>query len=341
MKNQKRLAGILFMAGFSVLLLTACGKPDEAPEMVLQKFKAGIAEVKSGQLTLSADMTGVDNKDNVEAKAQLAVAFDWRGEKDRKISIDTSLNGKMTAGETVTDGALDLSLRSVGDNFYIYLKKLESSDPTFKSAEPIIKGYSGKWLKLASDFVPKNIREVQTKDAAALEKENQIRKLFAETALFTVAKEYGKETVNGKKVYHYGIRLDKEGVKDYLRKTALIEGTQITDTQLDDAAKAVDSLQGLEVWIGVKDYYLYKATGHLNAQNEEENGVKAGAQLTLEGAGYNEDQTIETPENAEEFNPLALLMGAAQIAPAPATPSAATPAPLETPAVPAPSTTTP
>lgn len=219
----------------------------------------------------------------------------------------------LKTAEQSLDGDLDFNIRVIGDKYYIILNKLESGSDSMKTIQAVLKEYIGKWLHIADESIPENIRQIQKKDEATLAKEEQLKQLFIATGLITVTKEYGVETVNGQNVYHYGVQLNKDGVQEYIRKAAVIDGRELTDTEVQDASKITDYVTGAELWIGTKDYNLYKATASLSGPvtNEEAN---MNITVTAEGSDYNNTIKVEAPSDAQEFNPIELLMAYSTVA---------------------------
>jgi hypothetical protein len=266
--------------GASVLVLTACnGGGGESPEKVMEKFQAAVEEIYAADAKVTVSMKGTDDQGDVDFKLVADFQFDRPDKGDRKADIDLEVTGALKAGEQTLDGDLDLKLRTIGDEFYFKLGKLESSDPSVENFMPLIEPFKGKWMHLSKDFIPESLRELQEKDPAALEKEEQFKKLFAESNLFEIDKEFGVETVNGKKTYHYSVRLNKEGLKEYVRKSAAL-----------------------------KDYYLYKAIVELSGA-ETVSAVDSTISLSYEAKSYNKKLNISVPADAEEFNPLAMMLG--------------------------------
>ena len=211
-----------------------------------------------------------------------------------------------TEGQTF-EGDVDFSIRSLADQYYLRLDELKVTGETLKQFEPMIEKYLDKWLLVDSNFIPEDIRQLQQKDEETLAKEEQLKQLFIKSKLFYVDREYGIETVNGEKVYHYGIKFDSDGVKEYLRKAAVIDGRALTETEVEEAAKIASYITNAELWIGVDDYFLYKGVADLTGGVVEED-VDMEINISMEGKDYNKDIDIMAPEDAENFNPLELLM---------------------------------
>jgi hypothetical protein len=305
--NKSFIFKVFALFCLSAVLLASCGQPKESPDQVIQKFKQQVVDIKSADLSGQIAMNGTNAQDTIDFTADANFKFDRRDEEARKADIKVALSGMMKTADQSLDGDIDVSLKSVDDNYYIKLDKLESTSEAMKQIEPVIKDYIGKWQHVANDFIPENVRKLQQKDEATLLREKQLKELFVSTNLFTVTKEYGIENVVGHKTYHYGIKFNEEGVKEYIRGAAIIDGRELTDAEVQDASKIASYVENAELWIGVKDYYLYKAVASLTSGTAEPDS-DMGLNITMEGADYNKSIEIEAPGDAAEFNPLDLLM---------------------------------
>ncbi|MBU0727694.1 hypothetical protein KKA95_03340 [Patescibacteria group bacterium] len=306
MKAKKLLSFKLFITlGASLMLLASCG-PSKSPEEVIQDLKQNLVEMQSGNFAVDLTMSGVDEGDSIDFDATIDIAFNRMDKTNRLADIKVAFNGVMTAADQVLDGDVDFNIRSIGDDYYLQLDKFESNDESILAAQPFLNSYMGKWLHIAKDFIPENIRELQQQDEAVLAKEAQLKDLFISTNLFDVTTDYGIENINGKEAYHYGITFNEDGVQEYIRKSAIIDGRELTDAEIQEASKIAASVTNAELWIGVKDFSLHKAVISLDGglDNSDMNiDVEFGA------SNYNEDIQIETPVDAQEFNPLELIMG--------------------------------
>ena len=185
--------------------------------------------------------------------------------------------------------------------------------------QPLIDMYKGKWLRIAEDFIPEDIRNLQDEDEATKLKQEQLKDLFLKTALFDVVKEYGIEKYNGQNVYHYGIRPNIEGFKDYMTKAAIIDGRELTAQEVEEAVKVLDYIKNAELYIDSDDYYVLKSVLTFSgaALSEENPNADLGIEIVIEGSDYNKAVSVKAPEGAEDFNPLNLMMGLGALAPAP------------------------
>ena len=117
-----------------------------------------------------------------------------------------------------------------------------------------------------------------------------------------------KYTENKLEVYT-GKRTSASTVSDYdiSRAFLSIKTSALTDAEVEEASKIVAYVNSAELWIGVKDYYLYKATVGM-AGEAGEGKPNMNVTISMQGSDYNNAIKIESPQDAKEFNPLELLM---------------------------------
>jgi hypothetical protein len=290
--------------------LNACGDKLESPETVMKKAKEAITDVESGRIQVSADAEGQNGEDDLLFEGGMTLAFDAQDEGNKKIALHVMLSGNMRAGEKALSGEFDLDFVTVTREYYLKLNKLSSSDESLASVQSLIDMYQGKWLKIADDFIPEDIRELQEEDEATKLKKEALQELFRETTLFDVVKEYGLEKYNGEKVYHYGIRPSMEGFKDYMVKAAVIDGRELTAQEVEEAVQVLSYIKNAELYIDADDYYVLKSV--LVFAGEALSGETEGnldVEIVIEGSDYNKAVPVEVPQDAEDFNPLMLMMG--------------------------------
>lgn len=311
MKNQPFFVSrylVLLLA--TVFLLTACGEKLESPEKVMAKAKEAITDVESGSLKMTADVDGKNGVDDMTFEGGMEMTFDSRDKENYKLDLHVALSGDLQAGEKKLNGDLDVDFVTVDKKYYLKLNNLESSDDSLTAMKPFIDLYKSKWLHIEDDFIPQDIRELQSEDEAAKLKKKQLENLFKETTLFDVVKEYGIEKLNGEKVYHYGVKPNMEGFKDYMVKAAVIDGRELTAQEVQEAVQVLSYIKSAELYIDADDYYVLKSVLLFTGQAiSVETDANLEVEIVIEGSDYNKSVTVKAPEGAEDFNPLVLFMG--------------------------------
>ncbi|MBI5411963.1 hypothetical protein HZA43_02165 [Candidatus Peregrinibacteria bacterium] len=305
MKNKKRfLLSLGLVLGLSALL-SACGVPKETPEQVIPKFKTALSQVVSAALSGDARITGSDPSDAIDATLTFKSKFDYADGQKNKGSADVGLKGMITRKGKKITGDTTFSFTSIGDDFYMNLTKLETDYEEIQKIKPLLTNYMNKWLHMAPDLLPENVKKLQEQPPA---NRDASRKLLAASNLFTVSKEYGIETVNGHESYRYGISLDRNGLREYNRQSSIIDGKELSAAELDDAVEIVDAATDVQVWIGIGDYFPYKLTALIDG-NKLSSSTDLKFELALSASDFNKSPDIAAPAKSEEFNPVALLMG--------------------------------
>ena len=309
MKNKRIIAKLIAVFGISLFILNACSSSQdtESADAVIKKFKQTVKDINAADMSLNALVAGRDNEDNINFSLNADIKADNIG-IDRKADVDLKLKGSLMAGGKTMDGNLNIRIQTIGDKFYFYLADFSSSDPGTETIQKALNPYMKKWQHVSQDFIPDSIKKLQHKDEETLKKENQLKDLFISTRIFEVTKEYGVEKINANKVYHFAVKLDKNGVREYMKKAAIINGQDMTEAEVEDAVIFVDSIDNIELWIGAKDYYLYKGVANIVNKNGGEN-ANSEISLTYIAKSYNTDLKITAPSSYEEFNPIALIMG--------------------------------
>lgn len=301
-------AGYLFLTGFSLVMLTACGWRMEAPEEVINKAKEALVNISSGHIEATATANGDNGTDGLNFDGNIELTFDKSDETKQKADFHMALSGDLKTAEKNLDGELDLNFVTLEKEYYAKLNKLSSSDASLVQYQPVIDLYKGKWLRIAEDFIPQDIRDIQGQDEAAKLKQQKMKDLFVETTLFDITKEYGVEKLNGRSVYHFGLAVNKDGFKDYMAKAAVIDGRELTTQEIEEAIKILDYIKVAELYVDIKDYYILKSVFRFSGEALSQ-ASNLEIEITVEGSDFNKAVTVKAPEGAEDFNPLNLMMG--------------------------------
>jgi len=302
----------------AAVLLTSCGGAN-TPEKVMTEFKQAVSDIKSGDMTADIEMKGDENGETVNFDADLDIKFDRRDKLKTKTAIGVTLKGDANVKDSSFSGELELDTRFIDNGFYVNLKNIKSNDDKLKQMEPLINLYKNKWLKIAKEMLPQNLQNLQGKSEEDLEKEEKITKLFVSTKMFNVVKDHGVEDLNGKKVHHYDVELNEEGLKKYAREAGIISGKELTEQEIEESAEIGNYLKKAELWIGTKDSFPYKAVIVFEEKNKDDDKMDMEMTLKMEGNSFNVDVVVEAPKDAEDFNPFQLMMGGGMPTGAPST----------------------
>jgi len=292
----------------TTVLLTSCGGT-KSPDEVMANFKQAVSDIKSGDLNAKLAIKGDEDGDKIDVNTDLAIKFDRENELKTKLALNVNLDGEVIIQEKPMSGKLSLDTRFIDDIFYLNLKTLETNDESLKEMEPFINMYKGKWLKLAKGMLPVDLEKLETKTEEEVAVENKLKELFVSTKIFDIVKDYGTESVNGNKSYHYQVKLNREGIKKYTKEAGVITGNELTEQEIEESAEIVDYVKNAEIWIGIKDFNPYKALITFEQAKTDDDKMDMEIKLEMDATSFNKNVKIEVPEGAEEFNPLQLIMG--------------------------------
>jgi len=300
---------LLVASGISVFFLSACSTVSlKSSEDVITEFKSAINNVRTVDMSVDVEMTSENADDNIGFKVKADGKLDRKDKNNHKIDFDIKLDGSMDAGERSISGEANFKIIALGGEYYLNLLKFNSTDEATKKAEKILAPYMKKWQLLPSDLMPDDIKKFQNKDEEELKKEEKVRKLFIDIKLFEVIKEYGAEKLDGRKVYHYGIKLNKEGVREYVNKASTIMGRELTIDEIEEYVSYTDRISNMELYISKEDYLLYKAVIDVMSKGKTDEIVN-NTHLVYTARSYNKDIKIEKPTDYVIFNPIGLMMG--------------------------------
>jgi hypothetical protein len=285
-KNQSNLFRFTFLSLVAVLTLSACGQSLEAPEVVMGNAKQALVEIESGKAKVTVSMEGDSEAEDLSLNGKIDFAFDASDEANKKLELSLDASGNMQADEQTLDGELSFGFITLDKEYYVMLNKFNTSDESLDAMKPFLDMYTNKWLRIAEDFIPEDIRGLQTQD-----------------------EEFGVETLNGRDVYHYGLTVNPNGFRDYVTKAAIIDGRELTTQEVDEAVQVLNYIKEVELYIDTKDYYVLKSVFKFSGEAISEEGANLTIEIVVEGSDFNKAVKIEAPEGAEDFNPLNLLMG--------------------------------
>lgn len=322
MKRFESLQKLSAISLLSLVLLAGCNSGStESPDDVIEKAKEALLEIDSAEIEVDASVLGSSSSDDLDFTGTMELAFDNTDEENKMMDLHLDVSALMKAGERSLTGDIDLAVVVMGNEYFVKLNELDSSDPSWSSVLPFVNLYKGKWLQIAEDFIPENIRELQSEDDAAELKREQMEALFLEKELVRVKKDYGVETLNGEKVYHYGLEVNQKGFEEYMAEVAVIDGLALTPAELEEAIAVLEYIKDIELFVSTDDYHVQKAVFVLTGEAIEDES-NLDVEITVLGKNYNKPVNVEAPEGAEPFNPLNLLLGAGGAALPPVDPGA-------------------
>lgn len=300
-KNSQRSFSLFLSLVIALSFLSACSK--KTPEDILVKTKQALVDLNSGKVKVTFDINTEDEKTLLAIQGDIEATFDQTMPQS-KVDFVLNLQGAVT-----TDGqkaGLTLSLQGLrnGVDYYFKMNQLNTTAESLQFLQTIFNSYQEKWLRLDESFIPPQITSLggSTLDELNLK---QRQDLFVQTELFTIKEDKGIQTLNGLEVYDLVLNLEKDAFKNYVRQIVALEGQIIPESELEAMTAALNQVKNIEIFVDPETYYIYKANINLYNTTSEE-GLDFKIDLTFEGTDFNQAVKVTPPQNAEDFNPLAL-----------------------------------
>ena len=159
----------------------------------------------------------------------------------------------------------------------------------------------------------KAFQEMTKKEKEAMEDKERSASLTKNLLNFySIDRELPDEKMGGKKVYHYLVRLDKNELLNFIAKnleskkemfskegksSVSQEELKLFQEELKSFFEKLGEIKG-EVWIGKKDYLIYKIKFEKEGNYE---GNKNSFKFNLENSNYNQTVKIEAPKEYKDI----------------------------------------
>lgn len=328
-KGKKRIiigiaAGLVFLIiGIGVVFATGIWDPvwnplRPSPNKIIDQAMENMSKLENVRTKFIINFdTSNSSGEKVEGKMVFDILENTSDPKNpkSKTSIDVSIVQKgleiLFGGEIrVVDKVLYFNITTIPIVFRIQLAA------TGIDLDPFI----GKWLR----FDPKEAGisfESMTDEEENQKLANEISGLVKKYSIFKVKSKLPNEKINNNQAYHYLLTLDKENTKKFVLEFSSIVRDQLGSlvsestsdeemiSQLDDFFNQTGEIE-FEVWIGIKDKYVYKieidkrnyALG--TAPNTQAGEMAIGFEIIF--SEFNKAQEIIAPK--ESSNLVELLM---------------------------------
>src|SRR3989344_1861401 len=231
---------------------------------------------------------------------------------DVKISAKNDSNNKKTTlsfALAVNQSGMSASVSGesiiIGRDGYV---KLNNIPPIFSS---LIGQVQGQWFKYGQES---DINEIDNGDT------ERLQRLFMDSKWYIVEKELSDARIDNVKTYHYLITLNQPELKkafaEFVKQSqdvpaqpgafGKVDYEEIASSILDEFFEKAGDIKA-EIWIGKKDYYLYK----IKAEKEidlksltKKSGDAVAFSISIDFSDFNREINIEAPKNFKDFKEL-------------------------------------
>ena len=298
-----------------------------SPDKVVEKMIDKMGDIKTFHSNFKAKIETIGNQTS-QTQITLDSDSDFTDSKNPKTSsnFDFQANGEKEKGNLALSG----EFRSEKNVSYFKLNKISISPSLeFYLMMLGIKKDSliGKWLKIDKNELEKlNGKTEQPKPSSkdVVEMNKEIGDLIKREKVYTI-KKMSDETINGKNAYHYVLILNKEKIKkmipDFLDIVKKYSKNNLDRLNMIDAKEVEQSIDkffekvnglSIDIWIGKKDYLLYKAKidKEINASAIKEGATgKIIITLDLLLSNFDKPIKIEMPKNSLDLKDIQSLLG--------------------------------
>jgi len=212
----------------------------------------------------------------------------------------------------------------LGGVYYIKLDSFDLGGTMGSTPNPftaIISFFTNQWFEidptaLAQTFLKgqaDQIAKIQAQAQWSPGKIQQLRTMAEQDQIINIAQALPNEVVGGQDAYHYKLSVNKTNLDNFITAAYPIIYANSTSSlqaqlqlQIASATAALDNItyNDLEVWIGTKDFLVYKASADIavapavNATNQ----TSYQFQLSESMGDYNQSSTIVAPTGAKDVN---------------------------------------
>ncbi|KKQ76313.1 MAG: hypothetical protein US98_C0041G0002 [Parcubacteria group bacterium GW2011_GWC1_38_6] len=289
----------ILLIGSTTVLATKLWDPVWSPFRIEpERVMATMVEKMKTIKTISSNINiFIENQEKNSLSADIKVDSDGREGTNKQsltftVSIEQKNNSVSISGESLI----------IGEDGYIRINDIPLMLSSFLG--PI----QGQWFKYSQDA------DVNDSNKKSFE---QLQKIFGDSQWYIVEKALSDEAVNGVKTYHYLTSLNQQAIEnsfaDFLKEyqgeisnnspLEQVDFQEISSSIMDDILKQAGDIKA-EVWIGKKDFYLYKIRTekvlNLGSLNFPGRNI-ADLDIEINFSRFNEEFTIESPNNFKDL----------------------------------------
>ena len=307
--NKKRTGGDLkgvIAVAFLLLLVGGMVLATKAWDPLWNPFR-----MKSDQV-MSAMTDKMKTVKTISSDMAVSLQNQKQDSLDVKISAKNDSNNKKTTlsfALAVNQSGMSASVSGdsivIGRDGYV---KLNNIPPIFSS---LIGQVQGQWFKYGQES------DVNEMNDGNIER---LQELFMDSKWYIVEKELSDERIDKVKTYHYIVALNQIELKktfaEFIKQSqgapvqpgafGKVDYEKIASSILDEFFEKAEDIKA-EIWIGKKDYYLYKIKAEKEIDLKSLTKKSSDAfdfSVDIEFSGFNREINIEAPKNFKDFKEL-------------------------------------
>ncbi len=294
------------------------------PEEVLKKMALEMSKIKSAESKTNLSISLIDEEGKINFNLVSKGKTDYSQKtpnSEGDFSLSVKILPKIGMGPKFFLGG---ETKQIGEKVFFKLTTLPEI-PELETIGVDLSQIKNQWIMIDQtstlNIFKKGGLGLTPKMKEEMEKQKRIQKKIEEffkkeklvgEKLFVVKKEFPDEKINGIDVYHYLVSLDNEKaiklIVKILKKMEEImsreygAGFAFEEKEIKNNLRNFFSKIGeinAEIWIGKKDYLLYKIKSQktINTQIFGGENVKISIELLIENSNFNKPVKILAPQN--------------------------------------------
>ncbi|MDI6603260.1 MAG: hypothetical protein QME57_04100 [Patescibacteria group bacterium] len=338
-KISKILLAVIFIVGVLIIGSGVFGYFyyfQETPEKIIKKMHVRLAEIKTleyqGEMkakitmpNLLPNLLGSDNfMQPTQPKTDKQVS-DFSINFNGKFDVSDLNNPKGTlafnirtdALKELTQGELTFGLEVQIIDQVIYLRLNNIPNLGFLNLFFDLSFLTNQWIKMDLQVIKeqfgleefeKQIKETEKQQELTPEQIKKLRQIVAQTKVFKITEKLPSEKIEGINTHHYRFMIDKEMLKKLIANLMMVgQKETLTEKELpeiiskfDKSLKAIEFIGG-EIWIGKKDFLLYKISLTIDLKETTESETAGELITTLLFKNHNKPVQIDIPSPTKEI----------------------------------------
>lgn len=328
---------LVFVIGFVAVLATRIYDPvwnpfRPKPEKVIGQMISEMGKVKTRESKLEASVKLDEEEIKLEVNGKI------EGKEDKSIPEKLKLEQKFELAGFISLKPIGMGIKiDTGGEIKkfdekMYLKLTHFSPLFFLEMLGVdFSKIKSQWIRIDEQSFEELINQLPPKEREKFlkdfkeerekrkvfqkEVEKKIKKIVSESKVYFIKKQLPDEQINGVKVYHYLIGLNKQETLKIL--TEILEALKESSEEiygesffkdekeikerLEEFFEKIGEIEA-ELWIGKNDYLLYRLKGEkfvdLSKIEEERNGLFS-IKLIIENSEFNRPVKIEEPSGTK------------------------------------------
>ncbi len=303
--SKLKLTGIVVMLSIAAVL-SGCSLNSEQT-VVREGFANLFSEVDTSKMDITLDLAVVPpaglDYGALDIEMVISGVTDNTDIKNPKLFLDIAASG---AGNGVSEQSGKAEMILDGEVLYANVSEISDFDGLLPAES--MTDFIGKWWRIpfpGGSII--GLTNASADDIAA--QDDKLFEIMRNTDFLTELQYIGEESISGENSLHYSGVLNHEGVVDFISETSIeFNDYTPTESEIAELRESLDMVDlNVDVWIGQDDDILRKASGTMKLVSPED-GAEVNMDFVVTYSGFNEPVTIVVPVDAEEFDPLSLLM---------------------------------